>query len=434
MLYDVFICHASEDKDSFVRPLAELLKENHLEVWYDEFSLSVGDSLRVSIDKGLLKSRYGIVVLSPEFFKKRWTERELNGLVAREMADEMDLILPIWHNLSKDELLEYSPPLADKVALDSKHGVEYVCDELKKKLRPHESPLIVARDELIYFGLSPPVISDEWWLNVVEASNRISNFGFSIPEQSTWGRWTFPLPNFDSYGEDRGVRLAWTAMQMEWEKQAEGQKITQITHPKKVLEFIRSMPGLSEMCHDYPGILAAYAPQLTINDFSEEFSEDFDDVVQNGKIRLPLRNINFLESDAVRVACDFVQGDIGGPHCKHYEVFDYLVWFLSTDSKWLPKDICKFLIKGMREWSVWQTSINFRSRDDGYLFIDKLFEYENAKQIKEDKKAISSLKQLINHSLNVLEIRDDSDEILSKFIHEKFIEQHFINDGRRKKS
>ena len=65
--FDAFICHANEDKDDFVRPLAEALKSHHLKVWYDEFALDVGDSLREAIDRGLTESRYGIVVLSPSF-------------------------------------------------------------------------------------------------------------------------------------------------------------------------------------------------------------------------------------------------------------------------------------------------------------------------------------------------------------------------------
>lgn len=72
MLYDVFISHASEDKDDFVRPLAERLRDEHIEVWYDEFTLRIGDSLRRSIDKGLAQSRFGIVVLSPSFGRNRW--------------------------------------------------------------------------------------------------------------------------------------------------------------------------------------------------------------------------------------------------------------------------------------------------------------------------------------------------------------------------
>ena len=78
MLYDAFICHASEDKNDFVRPLAERLRQEHVEVWYDEFSLNVGDSLRRSIDRGLAQSRFGIVVLSPSFFRKHWSQWELD--------------------------------------------------------------------------------------------------------------------------------------------------------------------------------------------------------------------------------------------------------------------------------------------------------------------------------------------------------------------
>lgn len=83
--YDVFISHASEDKDLFVRPFAEYLKSQGVKVWYDEFSLAWGDSLRKKIDKGLANSRFGIVVISKNFIKKQWTEYELNGLIASEI-------------------------------------------------------------------------------------------------------------------------------------------------------------------------------------------------------------------------------------------------------------------------------------------------------------------------------------------------------------
>ncbi len=116
--YDVFISHASEDKDSLVRPLAEKLTELGFDVWYDESSLKVGDTLRQKIDQGLASSRYGIVVLSESFFAKNWPQYELNGLVAREMHGGK-VILPIWHKVSKDEVLSFSPTLADKVALNT---------------------------------------------------------------------------------------------------------------------------------------------------------------------------------------------------------------------------------------------------------------------------------------------------------------------------
>ena len=115
--YDVFISHASEDKDEIVRPLAEDLRSRDLRVWYDEYELRVGDSLRRRIDHGLATSRFGVVVLSKAFFDKGWSQYELDGLVSREMGSGEQLILPVWHNITKDELLQLSPSLADKVAL-----------------------------------------------------------------------------------------------------------------------------------------------------------------------------------------------------------------------------------------------------------------------------------------------------------------------------
>ena len=98
MLYDVFICHASEDKEPFVRPLAESLQAEHVEVWFDEFSLKLGDSIRRSIDRGLRQSRFGVVVLSPAFFEKNWPQYELDGLINREMKGR-DIIIELnWQS------------------------------------------------------------------------------------------------------------------------------------------------------------------------------------------------------------------------------------------------------------------------------------------------------------------------------------------------
>lgn len=128
--YDAFISHAFEDKDELVRPLTDALLQAGHRIWYDEFSLIIGDSLRKSIDKGLANSRFGIVVLSPDFFAKQWTEYELNGLVAKEMQGGK-VILPIWHKVSKDQVLKFSPPLADKLALNT---AMFSLDELVSKL------------------------------------------------------------------------------------------------------------------------------------------------------------------------------------------------------------------------------------------------------------------------------------------------------------
>jgi hypothetical protein len=116
--HDVFISHASEDKDELVRPLANLLVSKGFDVWYDEFQLRIGDSLRRSIDRGLANSRFGLVILSPAFFAKNWPQYELDGLVQKEMQGAK-VILPIWHKVTKTEVIGYSPSLADKVALNT---------------------------------------------------------------------------------------------------------------------------------------------------------------------------------------------------------------------------------------------------------------------------------------------------------------------------
>ena len=113
--YDVFIFHASEDKDEVVRPLANALKNLGIKVWYDEFEMRIGDSLRRKIDKGLANSRFGIVVVSRDFIKKGWTNYELDGIITKAVSGEQ-IILPIWHNITKKEVIDYSPSLADKLA------------------------------------------------------------------------------------------------------------------------------------------------------------------------------------------------------------------------------------------------------------------------------------------------------------------------------
>jgi hypothetical protein len=116
--YDAFISHASEDKDDVARPLAKELTKFGFSVWFDEFSLRVGDSLRRTIDRGLRLSRFGVIILSKDFFAKNWPQYELNGLVSREI-DGKKVILPVWHGVTKKEVEYFSPALSDKVAANT---------------------------------------------------------------------------------------------------------------------------------------------------------------------------------------------------------------------------------------------------------------------------------------------------------------------------
>jgi len=117
--FDVFISHASEDKDEIARPLYLALTERGLSVWFDEATLTVGDSLRRKIDEGLRTSTFGVVVLSPNFFAKEWPQAELDALHDRQMTGADKVILPIWHKISKDEIAANVPMLAGTLGLQS---------------------------------------------------------------------------------------------------------------------------------------------------------------------------------------------------------------------------------------------------------------------------------------------------------------------------
>lgn len=126
-----FISHDSRDKENVARPLAEKLTSMLCPVWYDEFSLKVGQSIRESIDIGLRDARKCIIVLSPEFLSNSgWTKSELNAIVSRHISGGENIILPVWHNVSRQDVFNYSPILADIKGLSTDLGM----DELARQL------------------------------------------------------------------------------------------------------------------------------------------------------------------------------------------------------------------------------------------------------------------------------------------------------------
>jgi TIR domain len=126
----LFICHASEDQPDFVRPLAEELRKQYEKVWYSEYELALGDSLLKKIDEGLASCDFGIVVLSRSFFEKKWPRAELDGLFARETASRK-IILPIWKGVTEEEVKEFSPILAGKMAISTTEGLPKVLEAIR---------------------------------------------------------------------------------------------------------------------------------------------------------------------------------------------------------------------------------------------------------------------------------------------------------------
>jgi len=161
-MWDIFISHASEDKDAVARPIAERLHSLGLKVWYDEFTLLLGDSLRQSIDYGLANSRFGVVVLSPNFLVKNWPRKELDGLFSKETEAEK-VILPVWHNISQAELSKHSPMMADRIAVSTSNGLDMVIKEIMKVVDPDSAYL---SDGKLGVAVNPKTISfrSEGWM------------------------------------------------------------------------------------------------------------------------------------------------------------------------------------------------------------------------------------------------------------------------------
>jgi hypothetical protein len=135
--WDVFICHAGEDKREVAIPLYEALTALGVKAWID-IQLRIGDSLRRKIDHGLARSKFGIVVFSPSFFAKEWPQYELDGIVTRTLAGKQT-ILPIWHNISEEQMIDHVPPLADRVARDTAvHSIDAIAAEIADVVLPHE--------------------------------------------------------------------------------------------------------------------------------------------------------------------------------------------------------------------------------------------------------------------------------------------------------
>lgn len=123
---DIFICHASEDKEAVARPLSRSLQVRGLKVWLDEYEISLGDSLLDVISNGLAAARFGVVILSPAFLAKEWPRRELNALFARETLNGQKVLLPVWHDVSPEEISRLFPLISDRMAVSTDKEIDVI--------------------------------------------------------------------------------------------------------------------------------------------------------------------------------------------------------------------------------------------------------------------------------------------------------------------
>lgn len=143
--YDVFICHASEDKEAVARPLAETLMTYGLKIWYDDFSLKTGDSLREKIDYGLTHSDYGIIIVSKKFFEKNWPQAEFSAMFSKQVYSNKRIILPVWYEISREEVEKHSAIIADIFAQKSSEGIENIAAKLYKEIRGSKESMILVQ-------------------------------------------------------------------------------------------------------------------------------------------------------------------------------------------------------------------------------------------------------------------------------------------------
>jgi hypothetical protein len=148
MLKKLFISHATEDKVAVAKPLADALIAAGFRVWYDEYSLSIGDSLKASIDDGLSRCDYAVVILSKSFFEKHWTREELDGLAILEATRRRKVVLPLWHEVSLKDVSEHSPTLAGKIAISTEKGIDYVVKAITGAVNRRSSSPFKQRDDM----------------------------------------------------------------------------------------------------------------------------------------------------------------------------------------------------------------------------------------------------------------------------------------------
>lgn len=114
--YDVFISYVQSDSLEYVDKLEQALKQKNVEVWRDKSDMIIGQSMTQAIENGLVKSKLAIVVLSPNYLCKYWTNFELDGIFSKQGLTGEQMILPIWNNVSAEDIAKKRPSLANLLA------------------------------------------------------------------------------------------------------------------------------------------------------------------------------------------------------------------------------------------------------------------------------------------------------------------------------
>ena len=143
--WDLFISYANEDRD-FAIELVNELEKFGLNVWSDNRNLKIGDNLVRKINNGLNNSKFGLVILSENFFLKEWPKRELETMLQINKT-ETKSILPIWHNITFEKIKSEYPIIASIVGINSSEGVKTIVKEIINVIKKKEPSLLLNQSE-----------------------------------------------------------------------------------------------------------------------------------------------------------------------------------------------------------------------------------------------------------------------------------------------
>jgi len=143
--WKIFISHAAEDKESFVDTFAKTLSKNDITNWYDKNEIQLGHSITESINYGLKNSEFVVVILSKNYIKKGWTNTEINSYFAND-GDKAKRVMPIWHNVTKQEVHDFAPILVDRLSANSSQGYETIIEKIKRRLNVNLSEVPIQQN------------------------------------------------------------------------------------------------------------------------------------------------------------------------------------------------------------------------------------------------------------------------------------------------
>jgi len=137
---DVFLCHASEDKDGIVNPLAAALTIAGISYFLDSKEILWGDSVTNVINRALVQAKFVIVVISERSLAKHWPQKEMNAALAREISEGKTRVLPliVGRDIAESQKLWQRLALqGDKKYLAWKGDPQPIVDELRRLLERH---------------------------------------------------------------------------------------------------------------------------------------------------------------------------------------------------------------------------------------------------------------------------------------------------------